>query len=56
MATIVYTSAMFSDRFQLPVFITRHAQTRMIERDISHALLLDLIDTGTVKHKDAVRV
>ena len=56
MTTIVYTFPVFSGRFQRPVFITRHAQSRMVERDINHAMLLDLIETGTVRHKDTVRV
>jgi hypothetical protein len=42
----------FSVRFQKPVVITKHAQSRMIERAISEAMLLDLIDTGTEKYKD----
>lgn len=43
---------MFSDRFQLQVLITRHAQERMTARLIDEALLLDLIETGTVRYKD----
>lgn len=43
---------MFSKRFQLSVVATRHARQRMAERDIDEALLLDLIETGTVRHKD----
>ena len=37
---------MFSQRFQLTVVVTTHARLRMQERDISEALLLDIIETG----------
>lgn len=47
---------MFSTRFNRPIQLTQHAQTRMLERDISEALILDLIDTGEVRNKDAVRL
>ncbi|MBS0555863.1 MAG: DUF4258 domain-containing protein [Proteobacteria bacterium] len=43
---------MFSARFNRPVRITHHATRRMAERGMSEALLLDLIETGTVRHKD----
>lgn len=43
---------MFSQRFNLPVLITRHARQRMAERDMDEALLLDLIETGNARHKD----
>jgi Domain of unknown function (DUF4258) len=42
---------MFSQRFQLTVVVTTHARLRMQERDISEALLLDIIETG--QDKDA---
>jgi len=44
---------MFSMRFQLPVQITRHARMRMLARNMDDALVLDVIETGTVKYKDA---
>jgi len=47
---------MFSQRFQRPIQITRHARQRMGERRISEALLLDIIETGTARHKDASRL
>lgn len=47
---------MFSERFQRPIRITRHAAARMLERNMDAALLLDLLETGTVKHKDAMRL
>jgi hypothetical protein len=40
---------MFSKRFQLPVVITIHARERMTARDMSEALLLDIIETGVDK-------
>jgi hypothetical protein len=42
---------MFSQRFQLTIVVTTHARQRMQERDISEALLLDIIETG--HNKDA---
>ena len=44
---------MFSARFNLAVVVTRHARQRMAERDIDDLLLLDMIETGTVRRKDA---
>ena len=41
---------MHSERFHLPVVLTDHAKTRMQERGISEALVLDIIDTGMQKH------
>jgi hypothetical protein len=35
---------------------TTHARKRMAERTISESLLLDIIDTGTLKPKDAQRI
>lgn len=40
---------MHSTRFGLPVVLTEHARHRMAKRDISEALLLDIIDTGAVR-------
>ena len=40
---------MHSERFHLPVVLTEHAKTRMQERGISEALVLDIIDTGMQK-------
>jgi len=44
---------MFSTRFQLPVQMTRHARMRMLARNMDDASVLDVIETGTVKYKDA---
>ncbi len=40
---------MHSVRFNLPVVLTEHARLRMEERDINAALVLEIIDSGTVK-------
>ena len=47
---------MFSERFHLPIQITRHAALRMSERGMDNALLLDLLETGVIKHKDDLRL
>lgn len=46
-------NAMFSIRFQRPVIVTRHARIRMIERDISDAMLLEVIDRGETRYRDS---
>jgi len=43
---------MFSARFQRPVIISTHAKIRMVERDISEAMLLEVIDSGEARYKD----
>lgn len=40
---------MHSARFGLPVVLTEHARQRMAERNMSDALVLEIIDTGTLK-------
>ena len=40
---------MHSTRFDLPVVLTEHARLRMAERNIDAALVLQIIDTGTLK-------
>ena len=40
---------MHSLRFNLPVVLTEHARLRMAERQMDAALILEIIDTGTVK-------
>lgn len=47
---------MISARFEKPVRVTRHASERMNERNISEAVLLDLLETGTVRYKDEARI
>ncbi|MGZ8175902.1 MULTISPECIES: DUF4258 domain-containing protein [Methylobacter] len=43
---------MHSQRFNKFIHLTEHAQKRMIERDISMELLIDLIETGALSYKD----
>lgn len=45
-----------SERFGCDVRVTRHARERMVERGIPEALVKDLVETGTVKRKDARRL
>ena len=40
---------MHSARFNLPVVLTEHARLRMAERNIHAALVLEIIDSGTLK-------
>ncbi len=47
---------MFSIRFQFPVVISTHAKIRMVERDISEVMLLEVIDSGDARYKDATHL
>lgn len=47
---------MFSNRFQRLVVISSHAKIRMSERDISEAMLLEVIDYGDTRYKDATHL
>jgi hypothetical protein len=47
---------MNSRRFGRPIRLTDHARKRMTERNIDDGLILDIIETGQVKHKDARRI
>lgn len=47
---------MFSQRFNCPVILTRHAEARMTERNISEAEVLAVIDTGETRYKDATHL
>ena len=40
---------MHSTRFDLPVVLTEHARLRMAEREIDADMVLEIIDTGTLK-------
>ena len=40
---------MHSNRFGMPVVLTEHALLRMDERGIDAALILDIIESGTLK-------
>lgn len=43
---------MLSERFGKPVRLTDHAIKRMRERGIEMNILLDILDTGTIKFRD----
>ena len=47
---------MFSDRFNRAIIVTRHAAQRMVEREISADLLLQVIETGQIRHSDVDRL
>jgi hypothetical protein len=47
---------MFSQRFHRRVQVTRHAAQRMAQRRISEELLLEIIDTGTIRERDATHL
>ena len=40
---------MLSARFGLPIVLTEHAKLRMAERHIDAEIVLEIIDTGTLK-------
>ncbi|UEQ05697.1 DUF4258 domain-containing protein [Halomonas profundus] len=46
---------MYSHRFKVDIYITSHARERMASRNITESELLELIERGTVKYKDATR-
>lgn len=43
---------MFSIRFHRTIVISGHAKIRMAERDISEAMLLEIIESGEARYKD----
>jgi hypothetical protein len=45
--------SMFSVRFARPILIARHERERMIERTISDEMLLEVIDSGETRYRDA---
>ena len=47
---------MFSNRFQRPIVISSHARIRMVEREISEAMLLEVIDSGDTRNKDTTHL
>ena len=47
---------MFSDRFNRTIIVTRHAAQRMVEREISADLLLQVIETGQIRRSDMARL
>ena len=49
-------SNMYSTRFQRAIVITRHAQMRMDESGINETLLLNVIDSGETRYRDATHL
>ncbi len=47
---------MFSERFKRSVVITDHARQRMIAREISEALLHDIIETGEMRYNSEIQI
>ena len=47
---------MFSNRFNRPIIISTHAKIRMVEREISEAMLLEVIDSGDTRYKDTTHL
>lgn len=48
--------SMLSTRFQRLVVISGHAKIRMIERGINEIMLLEVIDSGETRYKDATHL
>ena len=47
---------MFCQRFGLEVHVTRHARERMMQRGITEALLVEILETGQTHYKDDIRL
>ena len=47
---------MFSNRFNRPIILSTHAKIRMVEREISEAMLLEVIDSGDTRYKDTTHL
>ena len=47
---------MFSARFQRRIVVTRHARERMSQRGISDDVLVDVIDNGVTRYRDATHL
>jgi len=47
---------MICKRFNSEIYVSRHANERMVERAISESLLLDLLETGDIRQKDPTRL
>ena len=46
---------MQSQRFDRPIYVTRHARERMAQRGISESDLAELVETGELRYKDESR-
>lgn len=47
------TGPFWSERFQRQVWLTHHALTRTLERDIGLDLVLEIVETGTLVEREA---
>ncbi len=47
---------MFCQRFGLEVSFTRHARERMFQRGISEEIISWILENGTIRYKDDVRL
>ena len=56
MTQIRYPGPVFSQRFQRPIVVTRHASVRMQSRNVCADLVLKIIDTGYLRYSDPVRL
>lgn len=43
---------MYSNRFLLEVRLSHHAKLRMVERDVTEEIIIDLVETGMTQYKD----
>ena len=53
---VITIPSMFSLRFQRAIVITRHAQMRMDARGINETILLEVIDSGETRYRDATHL
>lgn len=47
---------MFSSRFERQIIVTSHARNRMVERAVSDEMLIDVIDHGETRFRDATHL
>ena len=47
---------MYSIRFLLEIRLSHHAKIRMVERNITEEIILDLVETGKTEYKDEKRL
>ena len=49
-------AVMFSNRFQRKVVLTRHARIRMTERNLTEAMLMEVIEFGETRYRDSTHL
>ena len=47
---------MFSSRFSRPIVLNKHAQERMLERNVTIERVVEIVDTGETKFADATHL